>query len=244
MLKRILLAAVAVAVCSSTSYAQFEGLEVVFDNVAGAVVNRATISATGVFVPATNIDDVTFTATTTVQAIEFSGIYTASPFPGSDAFLAEADQNFTINIFGDNGAGVADIAAGTVASFAVGNQVNRVAAPNPNLEFSPNFPDSPDFSNLLSEAFDFTAAIDFTFVAGETFHLQIINAAPDSATAIFNQAVAANAGNAFSTLDTANLGGLVQQTFATDFQLLAVPEPSSAVLLALGLAGFAARRRR
>ena len=236
MLKRILLAAVAVAVCSSTSYAQFEGLEVVFDNVAGAVVNRATISATGVFVPATNIDDVTFTATTTVQAIEFSGIYTASPLPGGDAFLAEADQNFTINIFGDDGAGVADTAAGAVASFNVGNQVNRVDAPNPNLVANPN---------LLSEAFDFTAAIDFTFTGGETFHLQIVNASPGTDTDQFNQAVAANAGNAFSTLDPVNLTGLTQQTFATDFQLLAVvPEPSSAVLLALGFAGFAARRRR
>jgi len=182
MLKRVLLAAVAVAVCSSTSYAQFEGLEVIFDNVAGAVVNDQAISATGAFIPATNIDDVTFATTTTVQAIEFSGNYTASPF-GGDAFIAAADNNFTINIFGDNGAGVADIAAGTVASFAVGNQVNRVAAPNPNLA---------SFLNLLSEAFDFTAAIDFTFAAGETFHLQIINAAPDSDTATFNRAVAFN----------------------------------------------------
>ena len=97
----------------------------------------------------------------------------------------------------------------------------------------------------MSQAFDFTAAIDFTFTGGETFHLQIVNASPGSDSDQFNQAVAANAGNAFSTLDPVNLVGLTQQTFATDFQLLAaVPEPSSAVLLALGFAGFAARRRR
>ena len=233
MLKRFLLAAVAVAVCSSTSYAQFT---TVFDNVAGAVVNNQAASDTGAFIAGTNIDDVTFAATTTVSAVEFSGIFAASPIPGGDAFLAEADQNFTINIFGDDGAGVADTAAGAVASFNVGNQVNRVDAPNPNLVANPN---------LLSEAFDFTAAIDFTFTGGETFHLQIVNASPGTDTDQFNQAVAANAGNAFSTLDPVNLSGLTQQTFATDFQLLAaVPEPSSAVLLALGFAGFAARRRR
>ena len=236
MLKRFLLAAVAVAVCSSTSYAQFEGLVTVFDNVEGAVVNNQAASDTGAFIASTNIDDVTFAATTAVQAVEFSGIFAASPIPGGDAFLAEADQNFTINIFGDDGAGVADTAAGAVASFNVGNQVNRVDAPNPNLVANPN---------LLSEAFDFTAAIDFTFTGGETFHLQIVNASPGTDTDQFNQAVAANAGNAFSTLDPVNLTGLTQQTFATDFQLLAaVPEPSSAVLLALGFAGFAARRRR
>jgi len=196
MLKRFLLAAVAVAVCSSTSYAQFEGLVTVFDNVEGAVVNNQAASDTGAFVASTNIDDVTFANTTTVSAIEFSGIFAASPIPGGDAFLAEADQDFTINIFGDDGAGVADVAAGAVASFAVGNQVNRVDAPNPNLVANPN---------LLSEAFDFTAAIDFTFAAGETFHLQIVNASPTTDTDQFNQAVAANAGNAFSTLDPVNL---------------------------------------
>ena len=240
MLKRFLLAAVAVAVCSSTSYAQSNfttaGLELVFDNVAGAVVNNQAASDTEAFIESTNLDDVTFAATTRVEGVEFSGIFASSPSQGGDAFLAEADQNFTINIFGDNGAGVADTAAGAVASFNVGNQLNRVEAPNPELTAIPN---------LLSEAFDFAAPIDFTFAAGETFHLQIVHASPASDADQFNQAVASNAGNAFSTLDPVNLTNLSQQTFATDFQLFAaIPEPSSAVLLALGFAGFAARRRR
>ena len=229
MLKRFLFAAVAAAVCSSTAFAQSE---VVFDNVEGLVVDSVLVSDANGFVPATALDDVTFADDTLVDGIQFSGNFQQSPI-GGDTIIADADLDFTINIFGS------DISAGPVASFDVGANVNRVSAPNPNLVDDP----------VISDAFDFSAPIDFLFTGGETFFVNILHAGEGSNGDFFNVGINLGDspdGNALATFDTAGFGGLVPQTSAIDFQLTsqAIPEPSSAVLLALGFAGFVARRRR
>ena len=236
MIKRSFLAALAVAVasvCSTGVMAQ----GIIFDNVAGLVVDNAAASDTGAFIESANLDDVTFSVASTSTSIEFSGIYAASPIPGGDAFIAPEDDNFTISIFADGG-GTPDVAAGPVATFAVGNNVNRTAGSNPNL----------------ANSFDYSADVVFDFAADVTYYLGIVNSSPASDTDQFNIGITgANTGNSFGSFNATTFDPVIQQTFATDFQIIgaatavdvpAIPEPSTVGLLALGLVGVVARRRR
>ena len=221
MFKRVLIAAVMVSSYSPICVSQ----TIVYDNLLGNAVTDASPSDLSAIVGGETLDDVTLANTTRVTGVNWSGVYSTDAVLGGDGIVAAANDDFEIRIYSDN----AGTPEGPLLTFAVGNAVNRTLGAIQNAGGNP------------TESFDYSAEIDFTFDAGTTYWMSFLNNTsldPDN----FSQSVISTGGNA--TFDfNPGTQAYVAQGFITDFQLTAVPEPSSLGLLG-SLVGAALLRRR
>ena len=221
MIKRVLIVVAVVSLFSPVSKAS----TILFDNLNGSAITSATPNDLQF---AETVDDVTFATTTVVTGINWSGLYEA--LAGGDDFVSAADDDFVVNIYSDN--------AGTpgplLQSFSLGNAVNRTPGA------------TVPFSGPLIQSFDYSANINFTFNAGVTHWLSILNNTPGD-TDVFFQSTGTG-GNTFGRITGEGFTDQAQggEGFATNFQLTftAIPEPSSVGILALSLMGLLTRRRR
>lgn len=233
MIKRVFLVVALVSLFSPLCMATTT--TVVFDNLNGApLTNGAPNDRTSGSFPTEfageTVDDVTFNTTTVVTGINWTGVYGGF----GDGVVAAADDDFEIRIYADN----AGTPGGLLANFAVGNAVNRTLGT------------TQLFTGNITQNFNFSADIDFTFDANVTHWLSVLNNTAGESDDFFQST--ATGGNTFAQflnmpdaefLDQAQNGAV---GFGTNFQLTftAVPEPSSAGILALGLMGLLTRRKR
>ncbi len=227
MIKPTLIAVAIFSVLSPISNANV----IVFDNLNGATTTNASPNDLSASIGGETLDDATLATTTVVTGINWSGVYL-----NGDNVVATSDDNFQIRIYADN--------AGTpgplLQTFAVGNAVNRTSGTDLSIVSNPNAPNGPTVRVVPS--FNYSADINFTFNAGITHWLSVLNNTTADSDDFFQSVIPAG-GNAFGDLNP-NDGQYIPQGFITDFQLTVVPEPSSVGILALGLMGLLARRKR
>ena len=157
-------------------------------------------------------DDVMLNTTTRVSGIQWTGLY-----GNSNAFPIQDD--FTINIYSDSGSSPFGIAP--IVSFEVGDNVNRTDS---GLNAGP------------LDIFDYTADIDFTMNAGETYWISIFNDT-SSTEDFFFWSGSKNTGNGHQTFD-AGVSWL-NNNYQFDFRLTTIPEPAATIVLMFGLVGAA-----
>lgn len=198
MLKRFLLALVFASVCTTTSFAQH------YFNTLGLRVNSSTPNDLSAVIGGETADDFMLGATADITGVQWRGLYVPDALSGGDRFVASADDDFEIRIYSD-----ADGEPGPiVATFEVGNNVNRISGPIENV----------GLGGLASQTFEYSADIHFTAVACTTYWISILNNTandPDN----FDQLVVATGGNAFGDLNP-NDGIFRSQGSITDFELV------------------------
>ena len=98
------------------------------------------------------------TEPTLVTTVSFSGVYGFDNLP-----TAPEDDDFTVEILGDNGG----LPGSTLASFHVGNHVSRSSTPAT----------LPDFNQMQNyyDVFVYRAIIDFEFLPGQTYYISVNN---------------------------------------------------------------------
>ena len=221
MIKRVLIAVAIASLFSPVSNAS----TIVFDNLNGTPITNITPNDVQF---AETVDDLTLATTSVVTGINWSGSYLA--FSGGDGFVPAADDDFVVNIYSDN--------AGTpgplLESFSLGNAVNRTLGATQII------------SGVSTQIFDYSANINFTFNAGITHWLSVLNDTLGDSDNFFQ--TIGTGGNTFGRFTGGDFQEQAQGTegFATDFQLTVttVPEPSTVGILALSLMGLLTRRKR
>ena len=142
-------ACVGASICLAGGLAS--GQVVVYDNGVGGAAGVTSSLIADSSLPQTVADGVSFQSDQPVTAIEWTGVYA-----GGDAMPPSAD-NFVIIIRSD----AAGSPGGVLASFPVGSSVARTAvAPG---------------TSVLTNAYEYTAAIGFTFLSGVEYWLEIEN---------------------------------------------------------------------
>ena len=223
MIKRVFIAVAFVGLLSPICGAS----TIVFDNLSGAATAGGTPNDLSAILGGETVDDVTLATTTAVTGINWSGFYSPG-IAGGDGIVSAADDDFEIRIYADNGGAPGAL----LQTFPVGSAVNRTLGI------------TRPFVGDTIQSFDYSANIDFTFNAGVTHWLSVLNNTAGD-TDDFSQSVILLGGNAYGDLNP-NDGAFTFQGFELDFQLTttAIPEPGSVGILALGLMGLLTRRKR
>ncbi|MEM7455934.1 MAG: PEP-CTERM sorting domain-containing protein [Planctomycetota bacterium] len=161
-------------------------------------------------------DDFVVFSTTQVSGIQWTGTYFSTQTP-------QAFDDFTINIYFDDSGTPGALAE----SFTPGDDVNRN--------------DSGFDVNGIS-IYEYSAALDFTAIAGTQYHMSIVNdttADPDDdwywGLGLFGNATFSPDGGA---------SWIPNQDVTMDFSLTAIPEPGTTIAIGLLLLTGAARRKR
>ena len=155
-------------------------------------------------------------ATTQISSVQWSGLIAGNDSPQVD--------DYTISIMADNNGPVGGSA---LAVFIIGNNANRTDS-------------NVNFAGL--DVYNFSADIDFVADAGTTYWLSIVNDTTGDTNDDWYWGVLQNVGNNHRSLDFGQSWHLIGGR--TDFQLSAVPEPTSALIIGIGLVATTIRRRR